>query len=96
MYQVPSNAEMLSLIPTFPKCSTVTTDNDPMFISEVTESLFRSYKIKHHTTPISHSLTNGQIDRAHSTILKLARSLAEQRSESVTEVLYRAVREYNN
>lgn len=45
--------------------------------------IFRAYKIKHFTKPIGHSTTNGQVERVHSTILEIARSLAEQQSEPV-------------
>lgn len=79
-----------------PNCRNITTDNDSLFTSQIVNSLFESYQVAHHKTPIGHSTTNGQVERAHSTILELARALAEQQNEGIEEVVYRAVREYNN
>lgn len=92
--EIPSMIEQLLVI--YPFCTDVLTDNESIFVSIVVKSLFEFYKIRHHTTPIGHSTTNGQIERVHSTILELARSLAEQQKERVSEVIYQSVREYNN
>lgn len=74
----------------------VTTDNESVFNSQVLNSIFESYGIILHTTPVGHSITNGQVERVHSTILELSRSLAEEQNETITENIYQAVREYNN
>lgn len=99
IYHLRTNAEVPKLIEqvliVYPYCINITTDNDAMFTSHLVNSIFTSYNIVHHTTPISHSVTNGQVERVHSTILELARSLAEQQNESVIDVVYLAAREYN-
>lgn len=92
--EIPTIIEQILI--TYPNCTNVTTDNEALFTSQTVNSLLRDYGIAHYRTPIGHSTTNGQVERAHSTILELVRALAEQRSESITEVIFRAVREYNN
>lgn len=92
--EIPRLIEQILVI--YPECTNVTTDNESVFTSQMVNSLFRSYKIEHHTTPIGHSITNGQVERVHSTLLELSRTLAEQRGETITEVIYQAVREYND
>lgn len=84
------------VLATNPQCVNITTDNEAVFTSQVVNSQFGSYNIRHHTTPLSHSITNGQVERTYSTILEIARTLAEHRNETISEVIYRAVREYNN
>lgn len=100
MFHINSNTEIPTLIEQFlsmnPFCINITTDNESIFISQMVKSIFDFYKITHHTTPIGHSETNGQVERVHSTILELSRSLAEQQSETISEVIFQAVREYNN
>lgn len=91
---IPRLIEQILVI--YPQCEDVTTDNESVFNSQIVNSIFESYGIRHHTTPIGHSITNGQVERVHSTILELSRSLAEQQNETITEVIYQAVREYNN
>lgn len=95
-----SNTEIPRLIEqiltNYPNCSNVTTDNESVFTSQMVNSLLRSYNITHHTTPIGHSVTNGPVERVHSTLLEISRALAEQSGETISEVIYRAVREYNN
>lgn len=99
IFYIRSNTEIPQLIEQiltiYPECSNITTDNESVFTSQMVNSLFRTYNIRHHTTPIGHSITNGQVERVHSTLLELSRTLAEQRCETITEVIYQAVREYN-
>jgi len=92
--EIPRLIEQIIVI--YSNCSNITTDNDPLFTSQIVNSLLKNYKIIHHTTPVSHSVTNGQVERVHSTVLELARTLAAQQNESITEVIFQAVREYNN
>lgn len=92
--EVPKMIEQIMVI--YPNCSNATTDNESVFTSQVVSSVFRRYKVTHHTTPVSHSITNGQVERVHSTLLELARTLAEQQSESIIDIVFQAVREYNN
>lgn len=91
--EIPQMIEQILIA--YPDVDNITTDNESVFNSQMVNSLLETYKIRHHRTPVGHSITNGQIERTHSTILELARTLAEQRRETISEVIYRAVREYN-
>lgn len=48
------------------------------------------------TTPVSHSTTNGQVERIHSTILEIANSLAKQNTTESDEEIFNAVMQYND
>lgn len=91
---IPEMIEQILVI--YPNCLNVTTDNDASFTSQVVNSIFRTYNINHHTTPSNYSTTNGQVERAHYTILEIARTLAEQQKEPISEIIFQAVRKYNN
>lgn len=47
-------------------------------------------------TPICHSTSNSQVERFHRTLIEIARCLSEQRSVTFDDVIFDAVREYNN
>lgn len=91
---IPSLIEQLLIA--YPNCKSIITDNDATFTSQLTQCIFRRYKIEHFTTPPGHSTTNGQIERIHSTILELARALSEQHSEPIADIIFLSAREYNN
>lgn len=100
LFHIRSNTEIPRLIEQilviYPNCSNITTDNESVFISQNLNSLMRRYKITHHTTPLAHSITNAPVERVHSTILELSRTLSAQSGEDLTNVIFQAVREYNN
>lgn len=80
----------------FPHCKHVMTDNKQIFVSFPMKSLFQRRTITHSVTPIKHSTTNAQVERFHRTLIEIARCLAEQKSLSFEDVIFDAVREYNN
>lgn len=72
------------------------TDNEAIFTSHMSQSLFQRKNIKHLRTPVAHSTTNGQVERIHSTILEIANSLAKQNLTESDEEIFNAVEQYNN
>lgn len=92
--EIPKLIEQILVI--YPNVVNVTTDNDPSFTSHIVKNIFDIYNIKHYTTAINHSTTNGQVERVHSTILELARALAEQQHQTISEIIFQVVRQYNN
>lgn len=86
--------EILSQI--FAECKEIMTDNEAVFVSQTCRSLFRQKNIAHFTTPVSHSTTNGQVERVHSTILEIANSIAKQNSSETIDEVFNAVEQYNN
>lgn len=86
--------EILSQV--YPECRELMTDNEAIFTSHMSQALFRQKNIDHITTPISHSTTNGQVERIHSTILEIANAIALQNSTNSDEEIFNAVTQYNN
>lgn len=86
--------EILSQI--YPNCTEVMTDNDAIFTSQTIRALYRQMKINHVTTPVSHSTTNGQVERIHSTLLEIANLLAKQNTSETVDEIFHAVTQYNN
>lgn len=58
--------------------------------------MFKRKKITHSVTPLKHSTSNAQVERFHRTLIEITRCLAEQHSVSFEDVIFDAVREYNN
>lgn len=79
----------------YPNCKTLITDNEAIFVSSSTKAVYDRYKIKHITTPVQHSTSNGQVERVHSTIIELIRCLAKQNSSTSGEEVFNAVKQYN-
>lgn len=92
--EIPTLIEQILV--TYPNCVNITTDNDVSFSAQPVQSILNLNQIKHYKTPVSHSTTNGQIERVHSTLLELIRILSEQRGEPIAEVIFQAAKEYNN
>lgn len=86
--------EILSQI--YPNCTEIMTDNDAVFTSQTIRALYRQKNINHVTTPVSHSTTNGQVERIHSTILEIASSIAKQNASDTVDEIFNAVIQYNN
>lgn len=86
--------EILSQV--YPECKEIMTDNESVFASHMTQSLFQRKNIKHVKTPVSHSTTNGQVERIHSTFLEIANSVARDNSTETDEEIFNAVQQYNN
>lgn len=86
--------EILSQI--YPECQEIMTDNDAIFIAQTVQALYREKNITLTTTPVSHSTTNGQVERVHSTILEIANALAKQNETETVDEIFNAVTQYNN
>lgn len=80
----------------YPNCETIITDNEAIFVSNYSKYVYEKYKIIHVTTPIQHSISNAQIERAHSTLIELIRCLAKQNNSTSSDEIFNAVRAYNN
>lgn len=70
-------------------------NNEAIFVSKASKSIFQKYKIAHITTPIHHSTSNGQVERTHSTLIEIIRCLSKQNNSSSTEEIFNAVKAYN-
>lgn len=86
--------EILSQV--YPKCTQIMTDNESIFMSQTCKALCRLKNIIHVVTPVSHSTTNGQVERIHSTILEIANSISRQNATDTADEIFNAVTQYNN
>lgn len=75
--------EVLSQI--FPNCTELMTDNESIFVGISTTALLNKLQIKHEKTANNHSTSNAQVERLHSTILEIARTLANDRTTTTEE-----------
>lgn len=80
----------------YPNCKSIITDNEAIFVSNSSRSVYDRYNINHVTTPIQHSTSNGQVERTHSTLIELTRCLAKQNNSTPGEEIFNAVIQYNN
>lgn len=87
---------MDEILQVFPLCKHIMTDNDSIFTSFTMKSLFKRLNIEQTFAPSRHSTSNAQVERFHRTLIEIARYLSEQRSISFDDVIFDAVREYNN
>lgn len=58
--------------------------------------LIPTKNINYLKTPVSHSTTNGQVERIHSTILEIANSISRQNATDAVDEIFNAVTQYNN
>lgn len=100
--QVPSRSivdvtpALLQLINIFPGAKQIFCDNEASFNSHTVEALLSRYRITVVNSAPQHSLSNGQVERFHSTLQELARCLKEERQISDTaELILLATLEYN-
>lgn len=98
--EIPNKRNMASVVEeilaqVYPECVEIMTDNDVIFTSQTIECLYRRKNINHVTTPVSHSTTNGTVERIHSTILEIANTLAKQNVCDTVDEIFNAVTEYN-
>lgn len=80
----------------YPNCETIITDNEAIFVSNYSKAVYEKYKIVHVTTPVQHSTSNAQVERAHSTLIELIRCLAKENNSTSSDEIFNAVRAYNN
>lgn len=79
----------------FPNCTELMTDNEIIFSDVGTTALMKKLQIKHILTAVHHSTSNAQVERLHSTILEIARTLAADKESTADEEIFQAVKEYN-
>lgn len=79
----------------YPHCKQLNTDNENIFISHSAKKIYYKLGIEHHVGPVHHSTSNGTVERGHSTLLEITRSLADQNKSSAEELIFKAVLEYN-
>lgn len=84
------------LTQTYPNCRELMTDNEAVLTSQMCRAMYRRKKINHFVTPVSHSTTNGQVERTHSTVLEIAKALAKQNTNDTDDEIFNAVAQYNN
>lgn len=88
---------LLHIINIYPTIAYLYCDNEASINSVYVAELFRRYGITIQNSPPDHSLSNGQVERFHSTLAELARCLKRERGivETVELVLLATI-EYNN
>jgi len=88
---------LLQIINLFPNIKTIYCDNEPAFNSEtITSMLKNNYGIDIVNAPLLHSVSNGQIERFHSTLAEIARCLKlDKKTNDTVELILRATVEYN-
>lgn len=79
----------------YPECKYLITDNEAIFVSNASKVIYQKYKITHVTTPVQHSISNGEVERTHSTLIELIRCLSKQNKSTATEEIFNAVKAYN-
>lgn len=79
----------------FPNCTKVMKDNENIFIGIGTTAMLNELQIKHTRTANNHSTSNAQVERLHSTILEIARTLAQDKKSTTEEQIFPAIKEYN-
>lgn len=80
----------------YPNCTRLMTDNERCLNTPAVNMMCTKYGIKKIETPVYRSTSNGQVERAHSTISELARIFKIQNDTTVTEEIYKTTRELNN
>lgn len=87
---------LLQLINYFPELKFIYCDNEGSFGSQSVEALLGNYDIEIAHCPPLHSVSNGQVERFHSTLVEISRCIGKERSLSDTgEIILKAVIEYN-
>ncbi|TMW46810.1 hypothetical protein DOY81_008108 [Sarcophaga bullata] len=70
--------KILDILQTFPAARKITLDNEPGFKTPTFQSLMQRLRIQLYFADPRHSTTNGQIERAKSTVIEIARCLKEE------------------
>lgn len=88
---------IMQLINFYPNIKTIYCDNEAAFNSETIVSLLKdSYSIDVVNAPPLHSVSNGQVERFHSTLADIARSLKiDGKASDTNDLILMATIEYN-
>ncbi len=70
--------KVMELIQQFPQAKVLMTDNEPSFTSAQFKSFAQRCGLTLHYADPRHSTSNGQVERAHSTLTELARCIKEE------------------
>lgn len=89
--------KVLEIIQTFPFAKSIMMDNEPSFSSAQFKSSMNRAGLTIYFADPRHSVTNGQVERVHSTLIEISRCIQEEyKIMDYSEVIYRAAKEYNN
>ncbi len=88
--------KVYEILQTFPQVKTIMTHNEPSFTSAQFTSFLQRSGISIHYAYPRHSLSNGQVERAHSTLTEIARCVKDEYCLlEYPEVIIRAAKSYN-
>jgi serine/threonine-protein phosphatase PP1 catalytic subunit len=87
--------EIREILNIYPNCTTIMTDNDPILTSFEIKNYLDRRNINQVRTAVNHSVTNGQVERTHSTLIEIIRCLIKEKSFETNEAVYEAAKEYN-
>lgn len=87
---------ILHLINFFPNIKFIYCDNEGSFSSHSFRGLLEQFNIQISHCPPLHSMSNGQVERFHSTLIEISRCIKKERCLSDTvEIVLQSVIEYN-
>ncbi len=90
------DSKVYEILQTFPLVKTIMTDNEPSFTSAQFKSFLKRSGISIHYSDPRHSLSNGQVERVHSTLTEIARCIKDEyRLLDYSEIIIRAAKNYN-
>jgi len=89
--------KVLEVLQSFPNAKKLTLDNEPGFTTPQFKTLMQRLNLELFYCTPRHSTTNGQIERAHSTLTEIARCIKEEfHLIDDKEAFYRAAQQYNH
>lgn len=88
--------ELLKILNIFPYAKNVICDNESVFKSVFFKNTLERKKIEIYFVPVSHSTTNGQVERTHSTLIEITRCIkAEYNIIDDKQAVLEAAHKYN-
>ncbi len=87
--------KVMELLQQFPHAKVIMTDNEPSFTSVQFKSFAQRCGLTLHFADPRHSTSNGQVERAHSTLTELARCIKEEFNLTDYSEIIRAAKEFN-
>ncbi len=88
--------KVMELLKQFPNAKVIMTDSEPSFTSVQFKSFAQRCGLTLHFADPRHSTSNGQVERAHSTLTELARCIKEEFNlTDYSEIIIRAAKEFN-
>lgn len=68
----------MDILQGFPEAKKITLDNEPALTTAQFKSLMQRLRIELYYCTPRHSVTNGQVERVHSTLTEIARCIKEE------------------